>query len=104
MALQVKGRGYVISPAVDLETRKGGAYQSLIVNCGDAIKRDHWYLSSFGPSTIFPELEEGDLIDFTGTITKWVAKDAKGQLLKNAFQLAVTVSAVTRVPSEDTVF
>ena len=104
MALQVKGRGYVISPAVDLETRKGGAYQSLIVNCGDAIKRDHWYLSSFGPSNNFPELEEGDLIDFTGTITKWVAKDAKGQLLKNAFQLAVNVSDVILVQPKDAEF
>lgn len=42
MVLQVKGRGYVISPPVERETQKGGTYQSLIANCGDAIKPDHW--------------------------------------------------------------
>ena len=104
MALQVKGRGYVISPPVERETQKGGTYQSLIANCGDAIKPDHWYLSYFGPSTTFPDLEEGDLIDFTGSINKWAARDTKGQLLNNAFQLAVNVSDVFLVQQNNEAF
>ena len=104
MSLRVIARGYVISPPVELTTRKGGTYQSLLVNCGDSIKPDHWYLSAFGPDNGLPELQEGDLIDFTGTVTKWAAKDAKGQLLKNAYQIAVNVTEVFVVPSKATDF
>jgi hypothetical protein len=101
MVLPVKGRGYVISPAEDRTTQKGGLYKSLIVNCGDSIKPDHWYLSSFHPEIGFGELAVGDLIDFSGNITKWAAKDAKGQLLKNAYQLAVNISDVILVQPVD---
>ena len=104
MAIPVTARGYVLSPAIERATRTGAPYQSLLVNCGDVIKPDHWYLSSFGEKSTFEDLAEGDLIDFTGTITKWAARDAKGQLLNNAFQLAVNVSDVILVQPKDAEF